>query len=493
MSEVVLVLGALLALAAVAVALLGDSPRLRLASLTLALVVASALVVSRAWGGPLQALRDEPASLLLACVGALLLVALVTAAFVRIPSAFPLAAVAALPFRVPIELGGETSNLLVPLYLVLAAGLCAALYRSSLSFEGPVRTPRLLRIALAVAILAYGLAATYSLDREAAVETVAFFVVPFGALFCLLEGVNWSRRLLLASLVIVVGEASIFALVAIAQQVAGEVFWNRSLIVSNEFHLYLRSNSLFWDPNVFGRYAAVAVVLAVSAATWAPQRGKWTYLLWAGIVLSWSGLLFSWSQSGFIALVGGLLALAALRYSAKLALIATPVVAVILVLGATLGASADSGRSTGDEATSGRESLVSGGLQLAADRPVYGWGAGSFPEAFGNAEQVPEGRTTVSHTEPVTVLAEQGLIGFAAYAFLTLAAAWTVFGRMRGRVPGLGARPADVDWAMAARIGLAAVGLALFVHTLAYAGNLTDPLTWTLLALAGVLRMRGAD
>ena len=32
---------------------------------------------------------------------------------------FPVAALAAMPFRVPIESGGDTSNLLVPLYLVV--------------------------------------------------------------------------------------------------------------------------------------------------------------------------------------------------------------------------------------------------------------------------------------------------------------------------------------------------------------------------------------
>ena len=38
-----------------------------------------------------------------------------------------------------------------------------------------------------------------------------------------------------------------------------------------------------------------------------------------------------------------------------------------------------------------------------------------------------------------------------------------------------------------ARIGIAAAFSALLVHTIGYAAYLTDPLTWALLAIAGVL------
>ena len=43
-------------------------------------------------------------------------------AFRRWPVLLPLAIVAALPFRVPLHAGGDTANLLVPLYLVIAGG-----------------------------------------------------------------------------------------------------------------------------------------------------------------------------------------------------------------------------------------------------------------------------------------------------------------------------------------------------------------------------------
>ena len=58
---------------------------------------------------------------------AAVLVAGLALLFRRRPDLFPLVAIFALPFRVPISAGGRTVNLLVPLYLVVAAGTIALL------------------------------------------------------------------------------------------------------------------------------------------------------------------------------------------------------------------------------------------------------------------------------------------------------------------------------------------------------------------------------
>ncbi len=47
----------------------------------------------------------------------------------RRPEAFPLLAILALPFRLPISADGRTVNLLLPLYLVIAAGTLVHLLR----------------------------------------------------------------------------------------------------------------------------------------------------------------------------------------------------------------------------------------------------------------------------------------------------------------------------------------------------------------------------
>ena len=44
------------------------------------------------------------------------------------------------------------------------------------------------------------------------------------------------------------------------------------MIRSNEFHTYFRVNSVFWDPNVYGRYLALVIVVATAALLWAKER-----------------------------------------------------------------------------------------------------------------------------------------------------------------------------------------------------------------------------
>jgi O-antigen ligase len=131
-------------------------------------------------------------------------------------------------------------------------------------------------------------------------------------------------------------------------------------------------------------------------------------------------------------------------------------------------------------------------LTLARHRPLYGYGSASFSKEFAREEHVPPGDTTISHSEPVTVAAEQGAIGVLAYIGLLLAAGWTMIAGMRRMAPGLGApfRPFGEGNRLElapARIAVAAAFAALLVHTIGYAAYLTDPLTWALLAIGGVL------
>jgi O-antigen ligase len=123
---------------------------------------------------------------------------------------------------------------------------------------------------------------------------------------------------------------------------------------------------------------------------------------------------------------------------------------------------------------------------------LYGYGSASFSKEFAREKHVPPGDTTISHSEPVTVAAEQGAIGVIAYLALLAAALWTVLGGMRRAAPGWGGTfrslaDGDRSELTPARIGIAAAFCALLVHTVGYAAYLTDPLTWALLAVGGVL------
>jgi putative inorganic carbon (HCO3(-)) transporter len=489
MNHALEVIGCLAAAGALSVSFLTSSPRLRVAGLALAGVLALALIAGQGWDD-IRDLRHHHLEFAGAILGGLLVLAIGAAAMLRWPILLPLLVVATLPFRVRLHVaGGEAVNLLVPLYVVIGAGILATLVATLRGETRLRRLPQPLVWALVLVICLYALQTIYSQDVPFAARNVGFFLIPFAILFSLLAESNWDRRLLVYAFAVVLAEGLVLAVIGIGQFADQHIFWNGKLEASNDFHFYFRVNSLFWDPNIYGRYLLVSILLGATALVWAAtQRVALTLAVAVGILFA--GLLFAFSQTSFIALFIGLVVLAGLRWSVRWAAIAMPFALGAIVLGVLFvaGGSNESTRTV----TEGHSSLVSGGLKLAEHRPLYGYGSASFSKAFASAEHVAPGDTTISHTEPVTVAAEQGVIGLVGYAVLLLAALWTVFSGMRSIAPGLGAvfRPLGelnrVELTPA-RIGLAAVFSALLVHTIGYAAYLTDPLTWAVLALAGVL------
>jgi putative inorganic carbon (hco3(-)) transporter len=288
--------------------------------------------------------------------------------------------------------------------------------------------------------------------------------------------------------VVLVAEGLVFALIGIGQFTQEHIWWNDKLEASNDFHFYFRVNSVFWDPNIYGRYLVLTILLATTTLLWTADR-LIAFVLAGAVAIAFAGLLFAFSQTSFIALFAGLIVLAALRWSFRWTAIATLIVVVA-------GAGALVVRSSSSDSTSinteGHGTLVSGGLKLARHRPLYGYGSASFSKEFAREENVPPGDTTISHSEPVTVAAEQGAIGVIAYLALLAAALWAMVDGLRGTAPGLGARfrslgEGDRVELTPARIAIAAAFCALLVHTIGYAACLIDPLTWALLAVGGVL------
>ncbi len=197
------------------------------------------------------------------------------------------------------------------------------------------------------------------------------------------------------------------------------------------------------------------------------------------------GLVTSFSQSSIAALLLGLAVLAAWRWDVRGTVyvsVAMAAIAAVVVLAAPsslhfgLKGSPHGGGQTGgsaNNATSGRAKLISGGLELFAEEPLTGYGAGSFEiEYKRHGDGTAENATSASHTIPITVAAEQGILGLALYVALIAVALMTLF-RGAGRSP--------------PRIAIAACFVALVLHTWVYADFLEDPLTWTLLGIGVAL------
>jgi O-antigen ligase len=471
-------LGVLVAAAGAAGAILLPAGRLRSLAMLTALVLFPLLILGDQWHShQIADLRHSTGRLVALGLVGLAVTAALAYVFRRWPVLLPLAIVAALPFRVPLHAGGNTANLLVPLYLVIAGGVLAVVARDWRSRPaGPVAgggaswLPRI----LAAVVLLYAVQVLYSEDFSKGLQNACFFFVPFSLVYGLLREVTWDRRLLTLVLWLVGIEAVCFVLVGSVEFVTKSLFWNDQVIRSNEFHTYFRVNSVFWDPNIFGRYLSLVAVVAMSALLWARER-KTLALLTALIAVLWIGLVPTFSQSSFAALLAGLVVLAALRWSLKWTAIAAVGGVVLTMLIVTLAGSFSFDRINID--TSGRANLVSGGVHLFTQRPIYGYGSGSFPKAYRKHVKTRKAPVSVSHTEPITVAAEQGLVGLALYTALVVTALWTMTTGLRS----LSRPPAG----QMARAAILATFIALVVHTMAYAGFYEDPITWVLLA-AGV-------
>jgi O-antigen ligase len=322
-------------------------------------------------------------------------------------------------------------------------------------------------------VVLYALQALYSTDRGKAAENLAFFYIPFALLLVLLRDVRWRRELLLRCLGVAVALAVVFAGIGFVEYARKELFLNPKVVAANQFDNYFRVNSLFFDPNIYGRFLALVMIALTALVLW--RRNVRDVWLAAGVLL-WllAGLVTSFSQSSIAALLLGLAVLAAYRWSARwtagvavvLALLALLVV-LLAPAGLHFGLSG-SGGST-QNATNGRAKLIEGGLELFAKRPLEGYGSGSFQTEYErHSKTTAQNATSASHTIPITVAAEQGIVGFALYVALLVVAVLVLF-RGAGRSP--------------PRIAIAACFAALVLHTFAYADFLEDPLTWTLLGI----------
>jgi putative inorganic carbon (hco3(-)) transporter len=405
-------------------------------------------------------------------------------ALLRWPWALAFATLACIPIRIPVDVGDEDANLLVPLYLVVGAAALALGWRLLRGDErarelGPIAWP------LAAVVAWSGLAFAWSDDLRQGSIFLAAFVLPFGLLAVGFARLPWSTRALVWLHAALVGTALVYAGVGLYQWWTREVFWNPKLIVDNAYAPFFRVNSVFWDPSIYGRYLVVAI-LATLAVVLLGLRER---LLWAAVTAIgavWAGLLFSFSQSSFAALIAGTLAAAAFawrwRAAAALAVLSVVLVSAGFATPQVRTELLAQSRAGLNNVTSDRASLIGNGLRIAADNPVAGVGTGGFKLAYaeraGLAGRDP--KRAASHTTPVTVAAENGIPGLALLAWLGVAALLAAF-RVRGR-------PAVARTALAAGLTLGAIA----VHSLFYNALFEDPTTWALLGLVALATREAA-
>jgi O-antigen ligase len=130
------------------------------------------------------------------------------------------------------------------------------------------------------------------------------------------------------------------------------------------------------------------------------------------------------------------------------------------------------------DVASHRADALRGGVDVLSDRPVVGDGSGAFAREVRAREGLSwPAALAAAGTTPVTVGAEQGVVGLAAFlALLATAGAALLRGARTGPL----------------RAGLAGAFAVLLTHSLARDALLEDPLTWTTLAVAAALAVAPA-
>jgi O-antigen ligase len=413
-------------------------------------------------------------------VGGLAVAVVGAAVLDRWPWALGFAILACVPVRIPVRLGSQEANLLVPLYGVAAAAALAFAWQlvrggDRRSHElGPVAVP------LAAFVGWTGLSLLWTDDLREGAITVGAFVLPFGLLAICVARLPWRGKWLTWMWGGLVATALVYAAIGVYQWGTREVFWNPKVIVGNAYAPFFRVNSVFWDPSIYGRYLVVGILTALAGVLLRGVTGWKVWGLVGVIALMWVGLFLSFSQTSFVALSAGVTAGAMVVWGRR-ALVATLVLAAVVALGTAAIPQVrhrvvDHGQSGVDKVTSGRANLVGQGIRIAVAHPVLGVGVGGFKSAYAERTGL-KGRhpkLAASHTTPVTVAAETGFTGLVFFA-------WLLYAALAANLSGLGR---GFTSRVAFAVGLTL--LAIAVHSLFYNAFFEDPLTWALLGLTGL-------
>ena len=449
-----------------------------------ALILSPVLLLAQIWHSPqLGVIHRHPLEAVVAAAFALAALAGVAVLLFRRPRLLAPLAVAVVPFRIPIQAGGATgsSNLLVPLYFVVAAAALAWLVPvlwerrdggapGASEASAPERFP--FERLLAASVVLYALQAVYSTDFQTALDNTVFFYVPFALLFARLRELEWDRELVTWSLAVTAVLAVAVACIGFYEEATKTTLFSSKLAQVNDIHSYFTANSVFYDSNIFGRYMAIVMVLLVALLLY-DRRPRMQIAVTVTLAVVWGGLVLALSRSSLAALLVGMGTLAAVRWRATKPVLGVAAAVVVIGVIAVAVSPNTFGLNQGlNGASSGRANLVTGGVSLFGSRPVWGYGSGSFVKEYQSRYPGSVNTVSASHTIPITVAAEQGLIGLVVYLALVISALLALFREVR---------------ADPIRLAVAAAFLALIVHTMLYADFLEDPITWTLLGIGSAL------
>lgn len=363
--------------------------------------------------------------------------------------------VVVLPFGLQ-ELPGQGLGLQV-MQVVAVVAVGAAVVGRAVAGQLPLVIPK--QLAWAVLLVAWGLVSYLSaVDRGIATRQLLQLGVNVTLALLVATTVTSERELRrLLWLVVAVGGLSCLPALTSAGELRASF---GGAVVAN------RLEGTFTQPNEFGSFAMVVVVLGAALVVGARTRRE-SLLLLAALVPAVGGLLLSLSRGAWIGAVAGALVLLVLLPPARraLALAAVPV----LVAGAALGALAPENpqvqvvgsrvstlaESGGGNPYDDRPRIWAEGRREVRLDPLTGHGPGAFPVvSTRSASQAQTVQAEHAHSVLLTVAAEYGLPGAALLVALGVAcgfAAHAAARRASHRTAALVAGPAAAAVAIAAQ------------------------------------------
>jgi hypothetical protein len=389
----------------------------------------------------------------------------------------PLVLLAA-PFRLPLDFGsshrfyvaiahGGQLGRLLPLYVVLAVAALATAWNAIRG--GPIRPIRRDIAWPSAAFLAFAsLSMMWSEDVGSARNLLEYFLLPFAVLVVVVARAPFPARMPRILGTISIALAVLFAVIGLAEEATHRlIFYAHNLQVSNTYTSFFRVTSLFRDPSLYGRHLVLGIAIVV-VCMWLRKLDVVPAAVL--VALLFAGLYFSYSQSSYAALFVVVLAITLVAGDRRARRVAVVAAVAVLLVGTGIAA-AKVVHSSVRKATSDRSRRIELTARAFAHHPLAGVGLGGQPRASQKlATRFGPLQNFVSHTTPLTVAAELGIVGLVAYIAILLGAAHAI-DDVRRRQQALG-------------LSLGAVFLALFVHSLAYSGFFEDPITWLVLGIA---------
>jgi O-antigen ligase len=374
-------------------------------------------------------------------------------------------ALALIPFA-NLNIGGRR-----PVYLLLATlAVGLALYGPASIRERRESAARWVTLGLIVFLVATLASSLAAIDPAASLPKLVILLAAV-ALFFAVRQVCRTRR----ELTVAVAGALVGLLLAGAYGLVQHATGGTTTSFELDGSVIGRVQGAFVHPNKYGVYLATLIPLAASFAL---ARRSPTRLRWLGagaLALAVPALAFSFSRGAMVGLaVGSLIWLAVVRPRvAPVAALAVIAAAVILAPG-TLKERFEPEGTEGDIAV--RRDIWGAALDIYSDHPLLGAGVNNFrvayaelPSTLDSASQrrllyVDAAAASAipyhAHNVYLNVLAEEGIVGLAAFLLVALAALGVLYRASRVRDPvsravGLGIGAGAMTWAVRSFVDVA--------------------------------------